>query len=63
MNEFIIPGASNADSNAALLFENLKYSNYVSKDRTSRLARDEVKATLKVFSILFLIPKFSPIHH
>lgn len=47
----MISGATKADQNAALLFENLHFSNYFSRDRTSRLDRDETMATLKVVEI------------
>lgn len=47
----MISGATKADQNAALLFENLHFSNYFSRERTSRLDRDETMATLKVVEI------------
>lgn len=56
-----IPGATKADSDAVLLLENLKFSNYVNRDRRNRLDRDEIKAILKVLhAISYFLSNF---HH
>lgn len=46
-----ISGATKPDTDAALFLENLKFSNYTTKDRRGSLDRDEVMATLKVITI------------